>query len=193
MAYTVVVDANVLYDAAARDLLIRFAMRGLVRVRWTEHILDECFHALRNNRPDLQEDRLVRMRGLMCEAVPDCIITGHEPLVEAIQLPDVGDRHVVAAAVKSDAQAIVTFNTKDFPSESIARYHLEVIHPDDFFVNQIDLDPIAAVHVIQELAQTISRHRPKTPAEIVDGLGVTWLGGRSVPAAGAAFGTQRQR
>ena len=86
MAYTVVVDANVLYDAAARDLLIRFAMRGLVRVRWTEHILDECFHALRTTRPDLQEERLSRMRKLMCEAVPDCIITGHEPLVEAIEL-----------------------------------------------------------------------------------------------------------
>ena len=169
MAYTVVVDANVLYDAAARDLLIRFALRGLVRVRWTEHILDECFHALRSNRPDLQEERLSRVRKLMCEAVPDCIVTGHEPLIEAIELPDAGDRHVLAAAVKSDAQAIVTFNTKDFPSESIARYHLEVIHPDDFFVNQIDLDPIAAVHVIQEIAQDL-RAPPKTPAEIVDGL-----------------------
>ncbi|MGB5220387.1 MAG: PIN domain-containing protein, partial [Polyangiales bacterium] len=169
MAYTVVVDANVLYDAAARDLLIRFALRGLVRVRWTEHILDECFHALRSNRPDLQEDRLVRMRQLVCEAVPDCVITGHEPLIEAIELPDAGDRHVLAAAVKSDAQAIVTFNTKDFPSESIARYHIEVIHPDDFFVNQIDLDPIAAAHLIRELSQDL-RAPPRTPAEIVDGL-----------------------
>lgn len=169
MAYTIVVDANVLYDAAARDLLIRLAMRGLVRVRWTEHILDECFHALRSKRSDLQEERLARMRKLMCEAVPDCVITGHEPLVDAIDLPDLGDRHVVAAAVKSDAQAIVTFNIKDFPSESIARYHLEVIHPDDFFVNQIDLDPIAAVHVIQELARDLQAP-PKTPAEIVDGL-----------------------
>ncbi len=169
MAYTVVVDANVLYDAAARDLLIRFAMRGLVRVRWTDHILDECFHALRSNRPDLREDRLIRMRKLMCDALPDCIITGYEPLVEGIQLPDIDDRHVVAAAVKSDAQAIVTFNTKDFPSESIDRYDLEVIHPDDFFVNQIDLDPIAAVHLIQELAKDL-KAPPRTPADIVKGL-----------------------
>ncbi len=169
MAYTVVVDANVLYDAAARDLLIRFAMRDLVRVRWTDHILDECFHALRSNRPDLQEDRLLRVRKLMCEAVPDCIITGHEPLIEAIGLPDLGDRHVVAAAIKSDAQAIVTFNTKDFPQESIAAYHIEVIHPDDFFVNQIDLDPITAVHVLRELAEDLRAPR-KTPAEIVEGL-----------------------
>ncbi|MDH3726353.1 MAG: PIN domain-containing protein [Myxococcales bacterium] len=169
MAYTVVVDANVLYDAAARDLLIRFAIRGSVRVRWTEHILDECFHALRSNRPDLREDRLIRMRKLMCDAVPDCIIMGYEPLVEAIQVPDTGDRHVVAAAVKSDAQAIVTYNTRDFPNESIGQYHLEVIHPDDFFVNQIDLDPIAAVHVIRELAEDL-KVPPRTPAEIVAGL-----------------------
>ncbi len=169
MAYTVVVDANVLYDAAARDLLIRFSMRGLVRVRWTEQILDECFSALRSNRPDLREDRLVRMRTLMCDAIPDCIITGYKPLVEAIQLPDMGDRHVVAAAVKSDAQAIVTYNTKDFPNESIAQYHLEVIHPDDFFVNQIDLDPVAALHVIRELAGDL-KAPPRTPLEIVEGL-----------------------
>ena len=169
MAYTVVVDANVLYDAAARDLLIRFSMRGLVRVRWTEQILDECFHALRTSRADLHEDRLIRMRKLMCEAVPDCIITGHEPLVEAIQLPDIDDRHVVAAAVKSDAQAIVTFNTKDFPNESIARYHVEVIHPDDFFVNQIDLDPVAAIDLIRELAEDL-KAPPRTPLEIVAGL-----------------------
>ena len=169
MAYTVVVDANVLYDAAARDLLIRFALRGLVRVRWTEEILDECFTALRRNRPELRDDRLVRMRKLMCEAVPDCAITGHEPLVDSIELPDLGDRHVVAAAVKSDAQAIVTFNTRDFPSASIARYHLEAIHPDDFFVNQIDLDPIAAVQVIHELSEDLKAPR-KTPPQIVEGL-----------------------
>lgn len=59
--------------------------------------------------------RLIRMRKLMCDAVLDCIITGYEPLVEANQLPDIDDRHVVAAAVKSDAQAIVTSNAKDFP------------------------------------------------------------------------------
>jgi len=109
------------------------------------------------------------MRNLMCDAVPDCIITGYEPLVEAIQLPDTGDRHVVAAAVKSDAQAIVTFNMRDFPNESIGQYHLEAIHPDDFFVNQIDLDPIAAVHVIRELAEDL-RAPPRKPADIVAGL-----------------------
>jgi hypothetical protein len=48
VAYTVVVDANVLYDAAARDLLIRFSAKGFVRVRWTERILDECLHSVRS-------------------------------------------------------------------------------------------------------------------------------------------------
>jgi len=91
VAYTVVVDANVLYDAAARDLLIRFSARGLVRVRWTDHILDECCHSLRSNRPEISEEQGQRMRKLMCDAVPDCIITGYEPLIEAIQLPDMDD------------------------------------------------------------------------------------------------------
>ena len=122
MAYTVVVDANVLYDAAARDLLIRFSARGLVRVRWTDHILDECFHSLRSNRPEISEEQGQRMRKLMCDAVPDCIITGYEPLIEAIQLPDMDDRHVVAAAIKSDAQAIVTSRNHNAISTTLAAF-----------------------------------------------------------------------
>ena len=169
MAYTVVVDANVLYDASARDLLIRFSARGLVRVRWTDDILDECFHSLRRNRPGISEERWLRIRKLMCDAIPDCLITGYEPLIEAIQLPDIGDRHVVAAAIKSDAQAIVTYNIRDFPEGSIGRYDVEVTHPDDFFVNQIDLIPAAAVRIIQELAGDL-KAPPKTPVEVVDGL-----------------------
>jgi len=76
---------------------------------------------------------------------------------------------VVAAAIKSDAQAIVTYNIRDFPQGSIGRYHVEVTHPDDFFVNQIDLDPTAAIRIIQELAGDL-KAPPKTPLEVVDVL-----------------------
>lgn len=39
-----VYDANVLYPAPLRDLLIRLAQTGLVRTRWTETIHDEWLH-----------------------------------------------------------------------------------------------------------------------------------------------------
>ncbi|HEX8106626.1 MAG TPA: hypothetical protein VF516_02810 [Kofleriaceae bacterium] len=43
MAFTVVYDACVLFPAPLRDLLMRVAHTGLVRARWSNAILDECF------------------------------------------------------------------------------------------------------------------------------------------------------
>jgi hypothetical protein len=48
---TVVYDAKVFYPAPLRDLLIRLAQTSLVRVRWTERIVDESFRNLRRIGP----------------------------------------------------------------------------------------------------------------------------------------------
>ena len=52
----------------------------------------------------------------MNKAVPDALVTGFEPLIDSIDLPDVDDRHVAAAAVRSNAEIIVTLNLRDFPA-----------------------------------------------------------------------------
>ena len=49
-----------------------------------------------------------------------------------IELPDPGDRHVLAAGIKCKADAIITFNTKDFSTEDLAQYDIEVYTPDEF-------------------------------------------------------------
>lgn len=46
-------DANVLYPARLRDLLMRLAIAGQYQARWSDQILDECFESLAGNRPDL--------------------------------------------------------------------------------------------------------------------------------------------
>lgn len=84
MSFTVVYDANVLFPAPLRDLLIRLAQTGLVRARWTEMILDECFRNLRLRRPDLSEQALSRTRALMNAAVRDCLVSGFEDLVDGL-------------------------------------------------------------------------------------------------------------
>lgn len=111
MAFTVVYDANVLYPNTLRDLLLRIAQSGTVQAKWTNAILDEMTAALRRNRPDIPAEKIQRLRELMNKAVRDCLVSGYEPLIEGLKLPDPDDRHVLAAGIKAGAQVIVTRNT----------------------------------------------------------------------------------
>jgi predicted nucleic acid-binding protein len=117
MAFVVHFDACVLHDSLLRDLLIRLARKRKLnlRARWSEAILDEMVRSILKRRPDLDSERLVRTRQLMCEAVPDCLVVDFEPLIEGLSLPDPGDRHVLAAGIKAGAQVIVTYDDRHFP------------------------------------------------------------------------------
>lgn len=46
MKFTAVLDANVLYPAPLRDLLMRLAVTDLFAARWTERIHDEWIRNL---------------------------------------------------------------------------------------------------------------------------------------------------
>ena len=169
MAFVVVYDACVLYPAPVRDLLIRIANAGIVRARWTDRILDECFRSIRKQRPDLAPASLDRTRQLMNDAVPDCLVLGYEPLIEGLALPDIDDRHVLAAAIRANAQAIVTFNLADFPAETLGRYDIEAKHPDDFVLDSIDLAQAAVVRCINDQAAEL-RNPPQSVPQVLDTL-----------------------
>jgi hypothetical protein len=147
-----------LFPAPLRDLLLRLAHAGLVRARWTDTILDECFGRIRSVRPDLDEAALARTRRLMNEAVADCLVRQHEPLIAGLRLPDPDDRHVLAAAVRCGAQVIVTANLRDFPASCLAPFGIEAQHPDDFVLGAIDLAPGAVSSVV---AQQAAAHRDR--------------------------------
>lgn len=166
MSFVVLYDANVLYPSTLRDLLIRVAQAGLVQAKWTDQILDEVFDNLAANRPDLDAQRLARTRELMNRAVRDCLVTGYEALIDAIELPDPGDRHVLAAAIKARAQVIVTRNLKDFPSAVLEQWDMEAKSADDFILDQIDLNRDAVYGAVQRI--TDSRGNP--PATFSDVL-----------------------
>lgn len=169
MAFVVVYDANVLYPSTLRDVLIRVAQTGLVQAKWTDDILDEVFHNLKANRPELDPAKLDRTRQLMNEAVRDCLVTGYVRLVDAVELPDPGDRHVVAAAIRARAQLIVTFNLKDFPADELATWDIEAKHPDDFLVDQFHLDAIRVHQAVQAAANSWS-NPPGTADDVLDRL-----------------------
>lgn len=152
MAFAVVYDACVLYPSVTRDLLIRVAIEGRVQAHWSEQILDEMFRTLKINRPDLDPANLNRTRVLMTEALPDAMTTGYEPLVDALTLPDPDDRHVLAAAIRTGSQVIVSNNIRDFPAASLAPLGVESRSADHFLVNQFHLSTETMRRIVREIA-----------------------------------------
>lgn len=69
--FTALYDANVLYPAPLRDLLMHLAMTGLFRAKWTNEIHEEWIRNVLENRPDLTRNQLERTRDLMNEHVLD--------------------------------------------------------------------------------------------------------------------------
>ncbi|GAB2480979.1 PIN domain-containing protein [Nocardiopsis aegyptia] len=169
MSFVVIYDANVLYPSTLRDLLIRVAQAGLVQARWTHQILDETFGNLRKNRPELSDEALRRTRKLMICAVRDCLVTGYEPLIDSLDLPDLDDRHVLAAAIRARAQVIVTENLTDFPSSVLDGWDIEAKSPDDFILDQIHLDRKVVWSCAQQIADSW-RNPPGTVADVLASL-----------------------
>ncbi len=156
--YTVVFDACVLYPAPLRDFLMELATTELFRAKWTDAIHDEWTRNVQRSRPDLTPEKLHRTRTLMNTSVLDCLVSGYEHLIAIINLPDPDDRHVLAAAIHARADAIVTFNLKDFPWGELAQFNIEPMHPDDFIRYQFDLKAASVL-----IAAGNIRQRLKTP------------------------------
>ncbi len=167
--FTVIYDSCVLYPAPLRDLLMHLALTGLFRARWTAQIHDEWMRNVLANRPDLKPEQLARTRELMDANVLDCLVTGHEKLIDGLTLPDPNDRHVLAAAIRAGADVIVTFNLADFPSERLEEFGIEPQHPDEFITHLIDLDAALVCAAVKRQRQNL-KNPPRTAGELLDTL-----------------------
>lgn len=156
MAFPVVLDACVLVPHPLFDTLLRLADADLFRPLWSEHILDEVQRTL-IGKLGLSEARARHRVEQMRRAFPDAMVKGHESLIP-VMTNDPKDRHVLAVGVRAGASMIVTANTKDFPESSTGPYDVEVVHPDDFLLNQLDLDPVAVMHCLRE--QHVAYRKP---------------------------------
>lgn len=143
---------------------MRLAKTDLFKAHWTDQIHEEWIQALLRQGKFTRE-KLDRVKDLMDANVRDAKVTGFEPLIDPLELPDPDDRHVLAAAIRCGADAIVTFNLKDFPSSAIAPYGIDALHPDDFIYYQIDMAPSVCCLAIRE-----QRLALKNPEVSVDEL-----------------------
>jgi predicted nucleic acid-binding protein len=156
--YTALLDANVLYPAPIRDLLLQLAVTDLFRARWSAEIHEEWIEALLRAQPHRERAALERTRDLMDLHTRDALVTGHQALIPTLTLPDPGDRQVLAAAIAGRCDVIVTQNLKDFPEAALAPFGIEAQHPDEFLCNQMSLAPGLFCSAVRKV-----RARLKTP------------------------------
>ena len=103
-------------------------------------------------------------------AFPDALVTTDLPESPLLDLVDAKDRHVVMTALVAQADAIVTFNMKDFAAPHLSEtLQIEVIHPDDFVMDLVDLNEKRAVAAFREL-RTRKKNPPIERVELIQRL-----------------------
>ena len=143
-------DASVLYPVSLRHLLMRLILARLFQARWSAKVHEEWIRAVLRDNPSVPMARLHGLRDAMDEQAQDSVVTGYEDLIDTLTLPDPDDRHVLAAAIVSQADVIVTRNMRDFPDAALGPYSVEAQHPDQFIRRLLDLAPEAVVDAVRK-------------------------------------------
>jgi predicted nucleic acid-binding protein len=168
--YTALLDANVLYSVAVSDALMEVAATGIYAAKWSQQIDKEWVKNLAKNKGRPEVDFHTR-RDLMHDACPDWEVTEDAwALIEpCLELPDANDRHVLAAAIAGHADSIVTINIKDFPDSVLEPLGISVLHPDEFLLQQLELEPLAVLPAFKVMRARL-KNPAFTPEKFVDAL-----------------------
>jgi predicted nucleic acid-binding protein len=166
--FTVILDANVLYPFLVRDVLLTFAEAGLYRPLWSAKIMDEWIAGLLEKKPHLAAN-VAKTRAQIEKYFPEAAVDRFEDLIPSLTLPDPNDRHVLAAAIRGDAHAIITENLKDFPEDVLSQYDIEALSADDFLLNTFQLYPSEAVAALRKM-RTRYKVPPMDAPELVSAL-----------------------
>ena len=148
MARTWLIDTCVLYPAYLRDTILRLANAGIIRVAWTEDILDEL---QRNLAARIGPQPALRIVSLIRQHFPEAIVTGHEALIPRMSNHP-KDRHVLAAAIRAEAAGVVTFNLVDFDITRAGPQGDAVapIHPDALLLHRLRHAPSLFLRTLEE-------------------------------------------
>lgn len=169
MPFAAVLDASVLYPLPLRDTLLRVAETELYDPYWSARILDEV---VRNLVADgrASDEQARRLANAMTAAFDGAAVP--QDAIDQLESAMTNDRHVLAAAIVSDAEAVVTLNLKDFPPEACSPFGVEPVHPDVFLLDLYGLANQEVYDAVVRQATALTRP-PMTLDELLDRLAVT--------------------
>lgn len=162
----VALDTNVLFPPTLRDTLLYAADAELFEPLWSVETLAELRRNLITKAGASPEhaDRRIRHMTLSFPTA-----TVHAGSADAPDLPDAGDRHVVAAAMANGAALIVSSNRRHFPAAALAPVGLTVQSPDEFLCYLLKQHREMMMRSIRFHA-SILRHPPTTIVGLLERL-----------------------
>lgn len=166
----VVLAACTLVPIRLATVLLWLAESGLFELLWSDQILDE----VRRNLPRLgvSEEKAAHRVSTMRKAFGEAsLVDGYDHLIVEMTC-DPKDRHVLATAVRADADVIVTFNLKDFPPTSTEDLGVAVVHPDTFLTSLLAKDPRGVIEALRRGCADL-RNPAQTVAEFLASMTAT--------------------
>lgn len=151
-----VLDACVLFPTVLREILLGVAARGLYQPVWSDRILGEWTRATAKLGPEAAME--AEAQALLARTAFPQAMQRAQPNIEArLLLPDDNDIHVLAVAISSHADAIITFNAKDFPRHLLQEEGLARLDPDQFLCQIHDRHPGEVALVVRDVHATAVR------------------------------------
>ncbi|MES2708138.1 MAG: PIN domain-containing protein [Verrucomicrobiota bacterium] len=150
--FKVVLDACVLANYSVANLLLLLAEKPRLYLPvWSEEILNET-RRTQVGRLGWPERIADSMREQLRLAFPEALASGFGHLVSQCSNQE-KDRHVLACAIHTRAEVILTFNLRDFPAESLTPWGIRAIHPQDYLLTLFSLEPLHVVRQLGGIAQ----------------------------------------
>lgn len=156
-------DANVLRGQLTTDVLLTLAYDERFDARWSQGVLDEV---RRNRPPGLPEASIDRRLATMNKAFPRAMVSGHDHLMPDMRA-DPKDQHVLAAAVHSESDVLVTENIKDFDPPKSGPHAMQIERTSDFLNRLLDDQPEEVVAAMNEMISRTSRE-PNSMSALID-------------------------
>lgn len=155
-----ILDTNVIYPIEVRDLLFWLAFYELFEPKWSKNIFEEWkWLMLKKGIEEKEAMKRIQNANL---AFPNALVKNYEFMIPKLILPDKNDIHVLAAAIHSKSNYIITNNVKDFPKHILLEYNIEILRTDDFihclFENQY--------HIAIKALNSLIENRKKNPITV---------------------------
>ena len=127
----VLLDTCSLVPGPVRQILLEAAISDLFTPLWSEKIFEEWqFVASKSSKQDFEAVKIEIL--LIKDQWRNSLVSRNEALESTLFLPDMDDRHVLAAAIVGKADVLLTNNLKDFPSRILFKHGLTRQSIDNF-------------------------------------------------------------